>query len=142
MDEARFQVVVGPAATARLLSHTSLQGACMSSLHDWANSNNSVAAASSCSWVLAGGKAANSASSSNSSNSCATLYCTGHADGGVRLWAMHGQAPQLLGKVPSDPAKQMLKGKGLAQAAPVSTLEFAWEQGLLVSGHEGGEVSC
>eukprot|EP00878_Enallax_costatus_P027200 GHUV01029262.1.p1 GENE.GHUV01029262.1~~GHUV01029262.1.p1 ORF type:complete len:638 (+),score=216.01 GHUV01029262.1:649-2562(+) len=119
-----------------------LQGACMSSLHDWAsNSDNCSAAQSGCSWVLTGGKAAEPASSCDSSRSYATLYCTGHADGSVRLWAMHGQAPQLLGKVPSNVAKQALKSKGLAKAAPVSTLEFAWEQGLLVSGHEGGEVS-
>lgn len=53
---------------------------------------------------------------------------------------MHGEAPQLLGTAPSNTAKQALNAQGWGKASPVSTLEFAWEQGLLVSGHEGGEV--
>lgn len=44
----------------------------------------------------------------------------------------------LLGSVPSTSAASAL-GKR-SQARAVSTLEFAWEQGLLISGHQGGEV--
>jgi hypothetical protein len=129
----------------------------------------------------AGGKAGCSIStttttgtSSSSSNSADTpgyqlLYCTGHSDGGVRLWSMRGEVPALLGAVPSPAARAALRGPPVAAAAaaaasttntssggcynsgnnscirprvaaPVSTLEFAWEQGLLVSGHQGGEV--
>ncbi|GBF90963.1 hypothetical protein Rsub_03818 [Raphidocelis subcapitata] len=68
-----------------------------------------------------------------------TLYCTGHQDGTVRLWDAYGSAPLPLGAAPSAEAAAALAGRGAA-AAPVSTLEFAWEQGLLISGHEGGEV--
>lgn len=113
----------------------------MTSLQAWASSNRSQAAQPSCSWILTGGTAAKPATSSSTSSSYATLYCTGHADGGVALWEMHSEAPRLLGAAPSSSARQALEAQGLAKAAPVSTLEFAWEQGLLVSGHEGGEVS-
>jgi hypothetical protein len=119
-----------------------VQGACMSSLHDWASRNAASAASkgvdAASRWVVAGGKPAPPPTSSSNS-SYATLYCTGHSDGGVRLWAMHGEVPQLLGLAPSNAAAKALRGQ---RVSPVSTLEFAWEQGLLVSGHEGGEVSA
>lgn len=79
--------------------------------------------------------------STGSSSSYATLYCTGHSDGAVRLWDMHGQVPKLLGTVPSSAAAHALSSIRKTKAAAVCTLEFAWEQGLLISGHEGGEVS-
>jgi hypothetical protein len=72
-------------------------------------------------------------------NSC--LSCTNVCrpqDGGVRLWDMQAQAPQLLGCAPSPEAAAALSVR--AAARPVSTLECAWEQGLLITGHEGGEV--
>jgi hypothetical protein len=52
---------------------------------------------------------------------------------------MYEEVPVLLGVAPSAAAVAALEGK--AQAGVVSTLEFAWEQGLLITGHEGGEVS-
>jgi hypothetical protein len=51
---------------------------------------------------------------------------------------MYTAAPLLLGCVPAPAAAAVLAGR--APARPVSTLEFAWEQGLLITGHEGGEV--
>ena len=75
----------------------------------------------------------------SSSSSYSLLYCTGHQDSGVRLWDMYEDVPVLLGVAPSAAAVAALEGK--AQAGVVSTLEFAWEQGLLITGHEGGEVS-
>lgn len=59
-------------------------------------------------------------------------------DGGVRIWDMAAQQPQLLGCAPTRGAGGALAVR--APARPVSTLEFAWEQGLLITGHEGGEV--
>jgi hypothetical protein len=112
----------------------------MSSLHDWASRNTAAAAKgadAASRWVISGGKPAAPPTSSSGSGGYATLYCTGHSDGGVRLWAMHGEVPQLLGVAPSRAAAKALQGQ---RVSPVSTLEFAWEQGLLVSGHEGGEV--
>ncbi|KAF8064591.1 hypothetical protein HT031_003392 [Scenedesmus sp. PABB004] len=131
-----------------------LQGACMASLHDWAakaggagaaDAGAADAAARRARSAVCGGAPAPSPSSGDGSDGgggdgYGTLYCTGHADGGVRLWAMHGEAPQLLGAVPSAAARRALQARGAARGASVSTLEFAWEQGLLVSGHEGGEV--
>jgi hypothetical protein len=115
----------------------------MSSLHEWASRNAASSAAkgvdAASRWVVAGGKPAPPPTSSSGSGGYATVYCTGHSDGGVRLWAMHGEAPQLLGLAPSSAAAKALQGQ---RVSPVSTLEFAWEQGLLVSGHEGGEVSA
>eukprot|EP00879_Flechtneria_rotunda_P011333 GHRR01011838.1.p1 GENE.GHRR01011838.1~~GHRR01011838.1.p1 ORF type:complete len:1352 (+),score=605.93 GHRR01011838.1:400-4455(+) len=109
------------------------------------NSGNGSNAASRWGWVLNGGRPplANS-----SCSSYGLLYCTGHVDGCVRLWDMTAHAPQLLGCVPSSAALKGLEaalvvGSDTARAAgqvPVSTLEFAWEQGLLISGHQGGEV--
>lgn len=60
-------------------------------------------------------------------------------DGAVRLWDMFGEVPLLLGTVPSRQAVVALSGHSASR--PVTTLEFAWEQGLLIIGHEGGEVS-
>jgi hypothetical protein len=145
-----------------------LQGASMSGLRDWAasqrptprNSTGIAAAAAALAasgyvkgvpgaatppdaaqqqklrwqWITDGGKAAKPSSSSSYS----LLYCTGHADGRVRLWDMYGEVPLLLGVVPSSAAAAALGSR--AEAATVSTLEFAWEQGLLISGHQGGEV--
>lgn len=54
---------------------------------------------------------------------------------------MYAQVPQLLGRVPSAAASQALQGVRWPRATAVCTLEFAWEQGLLITGHEGGEVS-
>jgi hypothetical protein len=51
---------------------------------------------------------------------------------------MYSEVPLLLGCVPSPEAAAALGARGAAR--PVSTLEFAWEQGLLITGHEGGEV--
>lgn len=56
----------------------------------------------------------------------------------MRLWDMYSEVPLLLGRVPSPKAAAALEER--APARPVSTLEFAWEQGLLITGHEGGEV--
>jgi hypothetical protein len=58
-------------------------------------------------------------------------------DGIVRLWELYGTAPSLLGRAPSHQAAATLAA-GPTRA--VSALAFSWEQGLLVTGHEGGEV--
>lgn len=140
--------------------HCALQGASMSGLREWAvsskQSQQATADKQSWAWVVQGGCAALPAThgmpqhsaprvhagnkTSSSSSSYATLYCTGHSDGAVRLWDMHGQVPQLLGSVPSSAAAHALSSIRKTRAAAVCTLEFAWEQGLLISGHEGGEV--
>lgn len=137
-----------------------LQGASMNGLREWAASSKQAQRAAadkqSWAWVVQGGCPALPDSSStaqrstlrvhaghtaSSSSSYATLYCTGHSDGAVRLWDMHGQVPQLLGTVPSSAAAHALSSIRKTKASAVCTLEFAWEQGLLISGHEGGEVS-
>lgn len=59
-------------------------------------------------------------------------------DGRVRLWDMYAEAPLLLGHVPAPAAGAALAAR--APPRPVSVLEFAWEQGLLITGHDGGEV--
>lgn len=72
---------------------------------------------------------------------CVCLPCLRpmlHQDGGVRLWDMFSEVPMLLGCAPSREAASVLDARAVAR--PVSTLEFAWEQGLLITGHEGGEV--
>lgn len=132
----------------------------MSGLREWAasskQSQRATADKQSWAWVVQGGCAALPAThgmpqhsaprvhagnkASSSSSSYATLYCTGHSDGAVRLWDMHGPVPQLLGSVPSSAAAHALSSIRKTRAAAVCTLEFAWEQGLLISGHEGGEV--
>jgi len=56
----------------------------------------------------------------------------------VRLWDMYTAAPLLLGHAPTREASSVLTARAVPR--PVSTLEFAWEQGLLITGHEGGEV--
>jgi hypothetical protein len=140
----------------------------MSGLREWAASNKQTQRAAadkqSWAWVVQGGQPAQPNSTTPTSNgnssrpqhstprvvlgaptssgsSYATLYCTGHSDGAVRLWDMHGQAPQLLGTVPSSAAAHALSSVRRTRVPAVCTLEFAWEQGLLISGHEGGEVS-
>jgi hypothetical protein len=132
-----------------------LQGASMSGLRQWAASNKQAAAPGEADkqawqWVVQGGQPAAPPTDSSSrhqpgissSSSYATLYCTGHSDGAVHLWDMHGQAPSLLGCAPSGAASSALAAASTrrGKAAAVSTLEFAWEQGLIISGHEGGEV--
>lgn len=138
-----------------------LQGASMSGLREWAAGSKQTQRAAadkhSWAWVAQGGQPAqpNSSSSSrpqqstprvvlgpptSSGSSYATLYCTGHSDGAVRLWDMHGQVPQLVGTVPSSAAAHALSSIRRTRVPAVCTLEFAWEQGLLISGHEGGEV--
>lgn len=128
----------------------------MNGLRDWALSSKQAHAAAadkrSWGWVVHGGRPANAQRSSGRGNgetgssggstdgSYATLYCTGHSDGAVRLWDMAGQVPQLLGTVPSAAAASALSSIRRTKAAAVCTLEFAWEQGLLITGHEGGEV--
>jgi hypothetical protein len=131
----------------------------MSGLREWAASSKQSQRASadkqSWAWVVQGGCAAlpanhstpqhsatrvHAGNKSSDSSSYATLYCTGHSDGAVRLWDMHGPVPQLLGSVPSSAAAHALSSIRKTRAAAVCTLEFAWEQGLLISGHEGGEV--
>lgn len=51
---------------------------------------------------------------------------------------MVAESPHLLGCAPSAGAAAALTAR--APPRPVSTIEFAWEQGLLITGHEGGEV--
>jgi hypothetical protein len=134
----------------------------MAGLREWAasskQSQRAAADKHSWAWVVQGGRPADPQSSSSSSgphhsplkghghagdsSSYATLYCTGHADGAVRLWDMHDEAPQLLGTVPSSAAAHALSSARKTRPTAVSTLEFAWEQGLLISGHEGGEVGA
>lgn len=142
-----------------LCRHCALQGASMSGLQQWAasskQSQRATADKQSWAWVVQGGCAAlpatqgtpqhsgprvHAGNKTSSSSSYATLYCTGHSDGAVRLWDMHGPVPQLLGSVPSSAAAHALSSIRKTRAAAVCTLEFAWEQGLLISGHEGGEV--
>jgi len=139
-----------------------LQGASMSSLREWAQTSKQTqrvaADKQTWAWVVQGGcpadphntsgqKSRNASShtatgsTGSTSSSYATLYCTGHSDGAVRLWDMHGQVPKLLGTVPSSAAAHALSSIRKTKAAAACTLEFAWEQGLLISGHEGGEVS-
>lgn len=48
--------------------------------------------------------------------------------------------PVLLGSVPSTIAGPMLAQRGAAAGQAVTAIEFVWEQGLLLTGHEGGEV--
>jgi hypothetical protein len=135
----------------------------MNGLREWAvgskQTQRAAADKQSWAWVVQGGRPAvpanssstperttprvqvGSSSSSSSSSSYATLYCTGHSDGAVSLWDMHGQVPQLLGSIPSSAAAHAVYSIRRTRAPAVCTLEFAWEQGLLISGHEGGEVS-
>ncbi|KAI8474766.1 MAG: hypothetical protein J3K34DRAFT_490656 [Monoraphidium minutum] len=88
-------------------------------------------------WIVDGGRPARPEHAAGQL-AYATLYCTGHEDGAVRLWDVFSEVPMLLGTVPSREAHSALGARGTAR--PVSTLEFAWEQGLLITGHEGGEV--
>lgn len=120
----------------------------MNGLREWAASSKQTQRAAAdkhlWDWVVQGGRPAmpdNNNNNNNSGSSYATLYCTGHSDGAVRLWDMHAQAPQLLGTVPSSAAAHALSSGRKMRSSAVCTLEFAWEQGLLISGHESGEVS-
>lgn len=117
-----------------------LQGACMTSLRDWSSTNKAAPTASDATshspwrWIVDGGRP----SKPDTRPAYGVVYCTGHQDGCVQLWDMYTHVPMLLGAVPSTAASKALGSR--AAARPVSTLEFAWEQGLLISGHEGGEV--
>lgn len=118
----------------------------MSGLREWAAASKQAGAAArkhhakhACDPAVQGGQPAEPPVTASSSSNYATLYCTGHSDGVVRLWDMHGQVPTLLGAAPSRAAAEAL-GSMRRRTAAVSTLEMAWEQGLLITGHEGGEV--
>jgi len=65
-------------------------------------------------------------------------------DGLVRMWDLYSEVPYLLGTAPSPEAAAALSahsiGGGSGAARPVTALQFAWEQGLVITGHAGGEV--
>lgn len=65
--------------------------------------------------------------------------CFTAQDGAVRLWDMRCVTPRLLGSAPSPEAAAALAARG-GGARPVTAIEFGWEHGVLVTGHEGGEV--
>ncbi|GBF96648.1 hypothetical protein Rsub_09281 [Raphidocelis subcapitata] len=90
------------------------------------------------SWVVGGGVPARPEGPVGGANPYSFVYCTGHQDGAVRLWELHGNAPSLLGRAPSREAAAALGSAPPPRA--VSAVAFSWEQGLLVTGHEGGEV--
>ena len=71
----------------------------MSGLRQWAaaakHTQPSAADKQGWSWVVEGGLPSvphtSSHAGSHSGDSYANVYCTGHSDGSVRLWDMHGQ---------------------------------------------------
>jgi hypothetical protein len=67
----------------------------------------------------------------------ATVYVTGHGDGGVRLWDMRGDSPALLAFMPSAAAKKGRGGKARA-LAPATATTLCWEHGIVVAGHKKG----
>lgn len=88
-------------------------------------------------WMVDGGRPA-APPPRQSGGDTSELYCTGHEDGAARLWDLRSDVPHLLGAAPGREASAALAARG--RARPVTVVEFCWERGLLVTGHQGGEV--
>lgn len=71
----------------------------MNGLRQWASNSKQTQASTAdkeaWAWVVEGGLPSvphgNSSTTGTGGDSYAMLYCTGHSDGSVRLWDMHGQ---------------------------------------------------
>ncbi|GFR40026.1 hypothetical protein Agub_g561, partial [Astrephomene gubernaculifera] len=73
------------------------------------------------------------------------VYCTGHKDGGVCLWDLHGGTSRLLCAAPAGEAAAADAGRlggSSSRSSPgsVTCVSLAWPTGLLLAGHQRGEV--